>query len=48
MLQGLKTKLKENEHPIGIKKTLNWNLPPEDFSYGKTVIPDKEGVSISN
>jgi hypothetical protein len=47
MLQTLRTKLVECEHPVGIKKTSNWKLPPEDFSYGKVVVPDKEGVSIS-
>ena len=47
MLQTLRTRLVECEHPVGIKKTSNWKLPSEDFSYGKTIIPDKEGVSIS-
>lgn len=47
MLQTLKTKLAENSNPVGIKKTSNWKLPPEDFVYGKQEKPDKEGVSIS-
>lgn len=47
MLQKLKTKLIENENPIGIKKTSNWKLPPIDFVYGKKQMPDPEGVSIS-
>ena len=44
MLQTLRTKLIEQEHPVGIKKTSNWKLPHEEFSYGKKTIPDKEGV----
>jgi len=47
MLQTLRTKLIENEHPVGIKKTSNWKLPSEETAYGKMVIPDKEGASIS-
>jgi len=47
MLQTLRTKLIENGHPVGIKKTSNWKLPPEELSYGKPIIPDKEGVNIS-
>ena len=47
MLQTLRTKLIESNHPVGIKKTSNWHLPPENFSFGKTVIPDREGVSLS-
>lgn len=46
MLQTLKSRLVECEHPVGMKKTSNWKLPAEDFSYGKVVVPDKEGVSI--
>lgn len=48
MLQTLRTKLKENECPIGTKKTSNWKLPPSDFVYGKKDKPDAEGASISN
>jgi hypothetical protein len=48
MLHGLKTKLIECDHPVGIKRTSNWTLPSEEFSYGKPIIPDKEGVSKSN
>jgi len=47
MLQGLKIKLVEFDHPVGVKKMTNWKLPPKDFSYGKYKTPDKEGVSIS-
>jgi hypothetical protein len=47
MLHTLRTKLIENEHPVGIKKTSNWKLPSEEIAYGKSIIPDKEGVSIS-
>jgi hypothetical protein len=46
MLKTLKIKLIEQENPVGVKKTSNWKLPNEDFSYGKKTIPDKEGVSI--
>lgn len=44
--QALRTKLKEGEHPVGVKRTSNWHLPPKDFAYGKQIPPDKEGVSI--
>lgn len=47
MLQTLKNKLVENDHLPGIKKVSNWNLPPDDFCYGKKEEPDKEGVSSS-
>ena len=47
MITALQTNLIENEHPVGIKKVSNWRLPPDDFAYGKKVIPDKEGVSVS-
>ena len=47
MLQTLRTKLIEQEHPVGIKKTSNWTLPQAEFSYGKKTVPDKEGVSKS-
>jgi hypothetical protein len=48
MLTSLKTMLVENEQPVGIKKHSNWKLPDLEFSYGKVVPKDKEGVSISN
>lgn len=47
MIQALKTRLIENDHPVGVKRTSNWHLPPPDFAYGKVVPRDKEGVSIS-
>jgi hypothetical protein len=47
MLQTLKTRLVECEHPVGQKKTGNWKLPSEDFSYGKPPQSDKEGAGIS-
>jgi hypothetical protein len=46
MLQTLKTRLVECEHPVGIKKTSNWKLPSIDFVYGKKEKEDKEGVSV--
>jgi hypothetical protein len=48
MLTALKTKLIENEQPVGKKKHSNWTLPSEEFTYGKVIANDKEGVSISN
>ena len=47
MITGLKTKLIENQNPVGKKKVSNWKLPPDDFAYGKRIPPDEEGVSIS-
>ena len=47
LIETLKKKLYESEHPIGVKKYSSWKLPPKDFSYGYPIIPDKEGVSIS-
>ena len=47
LIESLKKKLYEQEHPIGVKKFSAWKLPPKDFAYGYPVIPDKEGVSIS-
>jgi hypothetical protein len=47
MLQALKTRLVECDHPVGQKKSTNWKLPPVDFSYGKPHQSDKEGVGIS-
>lgn len=46
MIESLKNRLIEAEHPVGIKKTSNWKLPSEVFAYGKKETPDKEGVSI--
>jgi hypothetical protein len=47
MIQALQTRRIECEHPVGQKKTSNWRLPPEDFSYGKPPQFDKEGVGKS-
>ena len=47
MLQALRTNLKECEHPVGVKKTSNWKLPPAGFAYGLPGKKDEEGVSIS-
>lgn len=47
MIQALKTRLIECDHPVGVKKTSNWKLPPPDFAYGLRGKPDEEGVSIS-
>ena len=48
MLTALRTNLKECEHPVGVKKTSNWKLPPKDFAYGLPGKKDEAGVSISN
>lgn len=47
MLQALRTNLRECEHPVGVKKTSNWKLPPVGFAYGLPGKKDEEGVSIS-
>lgn len=47
MIQTLRTRIAESEHPVGVKKTSNWKLPPVDFVYGKKNKEDKEGASIS-
>lgn len=47
LVETLKRRLEENEHPIGVKKKTWYKLPPQDFYYGYPVKPDKEGVSIS-
>ena len=47
-MQALKNMMIQNEKLPGMKTISNWKLPSEDFSYGKKIIPDKEGVSMSN
>lgn len=47
MLQTLRTRIVENEHPVGVKKIQNFKLPAEEFVYGRKEKPDPEGVSIS-
>lgn len=47
MLTKLRTQLIEADHPVGVKKTGNWKLPPKDFAYGLPGKKDEEGVSIS-
>lgn len=37
----------ESDHPVGVKITSNWKLPPIDFIYGKANVPDKEGAETS-
>jgi len=46
LVETLKRRLIENEHPVGVKKKTWYKLPPQDFSYGYPVKHDKEGVSI--
>ena len=44
MLESLKIKLIESEHPVGIKRSNKWQLPPKNFAYGRKETPDKEGA----
>jgi hypothetical protein len=46
MMQTLRNKLVENEYNPGQKTVSNWRLPSGDFSYGKKIIPDKEGAGV--
>jgi hypothetical protein len=48
MIESLKMKLIENEHPVGIKKVNKWVLPPKDFAYGRKETPDREGAGECN
>ncbi len=48
MMQTLKNRIVESSNPVGIKKVSNWNLPENNFAYGKKVPADPEGVDISN
>jgi len=47
LVEKLKHRLIEADHPVGVKKHSMWKLPPPEFSYGYPVKPDPEGVSIS-
>lgn len=47
MLQTLRTKLVETDHPVGVKRIMNHKLPPSEFVYGRKEKEDPEGVSIS-
>ena len=47
LVEKLKHRLIEADHPVGVKKHSLWKLPPPEFSYGYPVKPDPEGVSIS-
>ena len=46
MIDTLKKKLVESHNPVGIKKTSNWKLPPQEFAYGYKVKEDPEDASI--
>ncbi len=48
MIQSLKIRLIEADHPVGVKKSSIWRLPPENFAYGRKETPDKEGVGKRN
>ena len=47
MIEALKTRIKESEHPVGTKRPGHITLPPEDHVYGLETKKDKEGVSVS-
>ena len=47
MLEALKTRIRESDHPVGTKRPNHIKLPPEDHIYGLETKKDKEGVSIS-
>jgi hypothetical protein len=48
MIESLKMKLIESEHPVGVKRSNKWILPPRDFAYGRKETPDKEGAGECN
>jgi hypothetical protein len=47
MIQGLQTRRIESSNPVGVKKTSNWKLPNNEFTYGLAGKTDKEDASIS-
>jgi len=46
MIQGLQTRRIESSNPVGVKKTSNWKLPNNEFTYGLAGKTDKEDASI--
>lgn len=46
MIDTLKKQIIESHKPVGVKKTSNWKLPPEEFAYGYKVKEDLENASI--
>ncbi len=48
MIECLKMKIIEGQHPVGVKRQNKWVLPPKNFAYGRKETPDKEGVGECN
>ena len=48
MLEALKIRLKESEHPVGTKRPSRMKLPPEDHVYGLETKKDSEGCETGN
>lgn len=47
MIDALKTRIRESEHPVGTKRPNHIKLPPEGHTYGLEVKKDPEGVGES-
>lgn len=46
MIDNFKKQIIESHMSVGVKKTSNCKLPPQDFAYGYKVKEDKENVGI--
>lgn len=46
-MKKLKIRIKESEHPIGVKRSSNLQVPPEGHVYGLEGKKDQEGVGAS-
>lgn len=46
MIEALKTRIRESDHPVGTKRPSHIKLPPEGHVYGLEGKKDKEGVSV--
>ena len=46
MADVIRMKLREADHPVGVKKKSRYVLPPEDHVYGLPNKRDLEGASI--
>jgi hypothetical protein len=47
MMQTLRNKIAESDHPVGVKRISNWKLPDKNFTYGWKEKGDPEGADIS-
>lgn len=47
MIEALKTRIRESDHPVGTKRPNHIKLPPEGHVYGLEVKKDPEGVGES-